>query len=370
MLFRPFRPALLGCLLCSVPWIGGAQQPAASPSAPGKSASGGLPEVGYAELSLNQARYLGKDVRVHGRFYYMETRQPIFEMRMGPAQSVNVNVTLVPPEGQRIIQGLRNFSEVPLAITGTVKEGDPHDNPILIVASKIDIEGAATRYRIDPNEIPIVSYAQIVRFSQRYLNTIVTMEGRFDFREPNRQQFTLWRGLDSITVNFSRLGADLRTRFLNEPQFSGQSMRVTGIVRTDLARPGRYKLDAQSIEFPAPPTAAQAEAPPADGSAPKPKPMNYADVLADPAKYAGKTVLLQGSFERFTSPPFRFEMRTGWDSLEVVSEKLPRDVQEQLGELGDFSQILFTVSGTLTPYPNNPQRFFLVADELNFLPGM
>ncbi|HEY8967351.1 MAG TPA: hypothetical protein VIM58_12950, partial [Candidatus Methylacidiphilales bacterium] len=288
--------------------------------------------------------------------------------RMGPGQSVNVNFTLVPPEGQRIIQNLRNFSEVALSVTGTVKEGDRHDNPILIVASRIDIEGAATRYRIDPYEVTVASYAQIVRFSQRYLNSIVTMEGRFDFRDPNREQFGLWRGLDTITVSFSHLSDDLRARFLKEPQFSNAQMKITGIVRTDPAHPSRFMLDAQSVEFPAPPPLS----PPAEDpeAAKKPKPVPYDKVLADPDKYAGKTVFLSGSFERFTAAPFRFEMRDGWDSLEVVAEKLPQATQEELAGLGDFSQVLFNVTGTLQPYPNDPKKLYLVADTLEFLPGM
>ncbi|SDU19694.1 hypothetical protein SAMN05444156_2543 [Verrucomicrobium sp. GAS474] len=367
MSLRSFSLALLPLLGFVLPLSSlAATAPAAPAAADAK--GGGLPEVGYVALSLNQEKYLGKEVRVHGKFYYMESKRPIFEMRMGPSQSVNVLITLVSPEGKRIVQGLRNFSEVALAVTGTVKEGDRHDNPILIVASKIDIEGAATRYRIDPVEVGIASYAQIGHFSQRYLNSIVTMEGRFDFREPNREQFTLWRGLDSILVNFSHLSDDLRKRFLNEPQFSGQSMKVTGIVRTDPAKPNRFMLDAQSVSFPEPPKTA--EETPQDGEAKKPKPLPYDKVLAEPDKYVGKTVLLSGSFERFTAAPFRFEMRSGWDSLEVVAEKLPRSIQEELGELGDFSQVLFTVSGTLVAYPNDPKKLYLVADQLDFLPGM
>ena len=366
MFTRPFFPTLLAALLLVVvaSEVGRAQDQ----GQPKK--DGGLPEVGYVDLSLNQEKYIGKEIRVHGRFYYMESKRPIFEMRMGPSQSINVNITLVPPEGQRIIQGLRNFSEVALAVTGTVKEGDRHDNPILIVASKIDIEGAATRYRIDPDEVTVASYAQIVRFAQRYQNSIVTMEGRFDFREPNREQFTLWRGLDSISVSFIHFSDELRARFLKEPQFSGQSMKVTGIVRADPAKAGRFMLDAQSVQFPPDPKDVPPEAPPQEGEVAKPKPIAYAKIITDPDKYVGKTVLLAGSFERFTAAPFRFEMRTGWDSIEVVAEKLPRDVQDQLADLGDFSQVLFTVSGTLMAYPNNPKRLYLVADSLDFLPGM
>lgn len=360
---RPLRVALAACLLLAAAAgapAADAKKAAEEPPAP---APAPVPDVAYSDLLLHLDNYEGQTVRVHGTFHYLQSDGPIFELRMGD-RSVSVYFNGLPPEGQMSLRELRQFSETPLAVTGAVREGNVHDLPIMIIASRIELEGAGSQFTYDSKD-GFVTYPEIARFSQRFLHSAVTMQGRFDFREPDRTVFTMWRGVDEIDVDFGRLPDDLQAKLLVEPQFSNRLMTIKGIVRPSPGRKSHYLLEAQSIDFLPPFDANSANA--ADPS--KPRDIAYAEVLAAPEKWAGQHVQMRGSFECAGGQPYVFQMRTGSDSIEFIDERLPAPVHARLASLRPFSEAALRVSGTIRAYPDVKNRYYLVADKVEFVTG-
>lgn len=324
-------------------------------------AADGPPEVSYADLSLHLPRYDGKTIRAHGKFHYLQNTAPVFEMLMGD-HPVSVFISQLPPESQQVVRGLRPFSDTPLVVTGVPRYGPEHGNDIFIMASKIDVEGSSAHYSYDPKN-GIVTCPEITRFSQRYLNSPATVQGRFDFRSPSENVFTIWRGTDSMEVDFGRLPNDVQTTLLQEPNFSNRVVTVKGVVRPSPLRQGQYRIEASSVEFTAPP----ADAAPAETKPGQPPSATYADLLAKPAAYAGKKVLMRGSYECPATAPHAFQIRVGPDTIEVIGDKLPVSVQNRLHSLTPFTEVALRVTGTVRAYSDSGTRYYLVADKVEFL---
>ncbi len=360
--FRAALPPLFAFLLLLAPVLRAA--PAGTNAPPAAAPDPAPPELVYADLLLKFDDYEGQSVRVHGTFHYLQGSEPIFELRMGD-RSVNVLLSGMPPEGQRTIREMRQFSETPLAVTGILKRGDAHDNPILLVASKIDVEGGFSTHFLTDGKQGVVTYPEIERYSERFLNSTVTLKGRFDFRDPNRKLFTLWRGVDAVDIDFSRLADEgVQAKLLQEPNFSNQPLTVKGIVRASPGAKGRYMIDAVSVDYPPPPEPGAAP-PPAEPNLPKK--LDYADLLSDPAPWLGRTVRMRGSFEYRATTPYTLEMRQKDDSIDVIFEKVSAPVQSRIASLAAFSEVGLMITGTPRAYPDAPKRFYIVADQVEFL---
>lgn len=358
--------ALAVCLVFAA--AGGLRAEGEAPAKPKKAAEEPPPpppepivDVAYTDLLLHFDDYEGKKVRVHGTFHYLQGNAPIFELRMGD-RSVNVYFSTLPPEGQLTIRELRQFSETPLVVTGTVREGNAHDLPVLIMAARVELEGAGSQFSYDSKD-GVITYPEIARFSSRFLHSNVVMLGRFDFREPDRTMFAMWRGVDSIDVDFGRLAIEVQAKIFVEPQFSGRLLTVKGVVRPAPGRKSHYLLEAQSVEFSPPfdPNSANAADPT------KPRDISYAEILADPDKWIGQRLQMRGSFECAGGQPYVFQMRTGSDSIEFVDERLPAPIHARLTGLAPFCEAALRVYGTIRAYPDVKNRYYLVADKVDFL---
>jgi len=345
---KPRWLALL-CLLCA------AVLPALAAPAPDDSAP---PVVTYPDLLVNLATYVGRTVTLKGSFHYMESNRPSFDLHMGE-QTVSVSIVNLPPEAQASLRNLRDFSEKPLSVTGVVRQGAFQAAPILLLASSVEIAGVPTHFVITPSD-GVVTYPQIERHYENFLNAEVTMKGRFDFRTPDRQMFSLWRGVGEIEVDFSKLPNPDRLRLLNEPDFSNQPLTVKGSVAPLPGQKGSYLLLADSLVIPPPPTAGAVD--------PAKKGLTgYGDLLAAPTRYLNHTVRMKGAYDLASDNPYTFQMRQDDDTIEVLYSKIDPQLRDQIAAFPDFSGITFYVTGTIHAYPDAPNRFFLVADKIEIV---
>ena len=344
-------PLALLCLLLAL------LLPVPAPAAPAPDDKA-PPVVAYPDLLVNLATYIGKTVTLQGTFHFMETNKPSFDLHMGE-QTVSVSIVNLPPEAQTAIRRLRDFSEKPITVTGTVRQGPFQGTPVLLLAATVQIPGVATHFVITPSE-GVVTYPQIQRHFENFLNAEVTLKGRFDFRDPDGQMFSLWRGIGEIEVDFSKLPDADRLHLLAEPDFSNHPLTVKGFVFPLPGRKGSYFLQAQSLEIPPPPTPGAVD-PAKKGLT------SYSDLLADPTRYLNHTVRMRGSYDLASDNPFTFQMRQEGDTIEVLYDKIDPQLRDQIAAFPDFSNITFFVNGTVHAYPDAPNRFFLVADKIEIV---
>ena len=342
-------PLALLCLLLAA--VSAFSAPAPDDKAP--------PVVTYPDLLVNLATYVNKTVTLQGTFHYMEPDKPRFDLHMGE-QTVSVSIVDLLPEAQAAIRHLRDFSEKPLTVTGTVRQGAFQAAPVLLLASSVEIAGVPTHFVITPTD-GVVTYPQIERHYENFLNAEVTMKGRFDFRDPDRQMFSLWRGIGEIEVDFSKLPDPDRLRLLGEPNFSNQPLTVKGsILPLPGAPKGSYLLLAASLVIPPPPSPGAVD--------PAKKGLTtYSDLLASPTRYLNHTVRMRGSYDLASDNPFSFQMRQDDDTIEVLYGKIDSQERDQIAAFPDFSNITFLVTGTIHAYPDASNRFFLVADKIEIV---
>lgn len=318
-----------------------------------------LTPVEYPELRLHLDRLAKKMVQVSGTFHYLAEDGKSFQLRMGE-HTIDVQFDAIGAEAQQALRELRNFSDVRILVTGRVERAGVQNDRILLVADKVDIQDESTRMAFDSRR-GIVTVPEIRVNPFRYLHNSITMQGRFDFRDPNLELFRLWRGVDVIEVDYQALSKAQRREILGIKNFSDRPMRVTGNLRPAKTVGVAYHLDATALEIEPLLDESQLVALEAQR---KSKDISYADIIRKPERYVGKLVELKGGFE--VQEPLRrvVELWQGGDSIEIFYEQVPAEQMRVIQDLKPFSSAIVVVQGKVQAYEKASRRYFIMAKSI------
>lgn len=312
-------------------------------------------ELTYVDLKLDLPKIVKKLVRLKGGFHYLDEGESSFVLRLDN-NPVIVDMTKLPQESQEAVRAIRDFSETPVTVTGTVTRGGVQRDQPTVVAERIDIEDTSTRnsYR---SRRGVVTVPELRVNPPRYLETSVSMQGRFDFVQPGRESFRFWRGVDEVEVDFSHLSPETQRQILSLKNFSDQSLKVSGILKGPPSGEVAFGLDATSIQIDPIPDAASAAAPQGEAD----DGLSYANILLNPDRYLNNEQTIKGGFELCDPHRKLMQIWQGGDSMEVYYRDLPQDQINLIESQHPFSSIVIVVSGMIHPYPRAPHRFMIEA---------
>jgi hypothetical protein len=315
----------------------------------------------YPELRLKYLDLIGEELLVRGEFNYLMEDGETLQMRMGEG-TVEVSYRGLAPDIKAAVRDLRNFSRTPLTVKGVLRQGGVAGNKILIEAEQLDIDATSTRLAVASRR-GIVTVPEIRLNPFRMLNSQVTMEGRFNFREPARKVFRVWRGVDAIDVEYGQLSEALQKEVLMVPNFSDRPLKVTGVLRSTGRAEAAYQIEATALQIEEAPDQAQLMSLEATN---KKADITYSDLLLNPERYIKQKVMLKGGYE--TRDPLRkvFEIWQGGDSIEVFYQNLPTSQIKLIESLPPFSSLVMVVNGQAENYHRAPRRFFIIAENVVF----
>ena len=93
-------------------------------------------QVNYTDILLSPEKYLGTEVTMRGGFRYNNTERKSFDMKQGD-NTIEVFYERLPREKQAAILTQKNFSQVPVAVKGTLKRFANAENSYHIMAADV-----------------------------------------------------------------------------------------------------------------------------------------------------------------------------------------------------------------------------------------
>ena len=200
--------------------------------------------INISEIQAHTTQYKDKSVVVEGNFLYAEPMRSSFTIDQN-GSSIEILYSDLSSLEQDRIKSLKDYSKVPVTVTGAVRQYANKAGVPFLIATAISFSGETSGI----NDALLVSLSDILADPSQYRDKMVSLIGTFAYSDPVRESLTLNQNGSLIEVFYPAVPVERRRGFLSISSGSKQQVAVTGVLREYANKAGEFFLAATAVEL-------------------------------------------------------------------------------------------------------------------------